>query len=62
MIEDARAKFAREKLKFDERVYMIGWTASGMFVNHITFLHPKRVKAAAIGSPGGWAIAPVASL
>ncbi len=40
---------------------MLGWSASGMFVNRFTFLHPKRVKAAVIGSPGGWAIAPVAA-
>jgi dienelactone hydrolase len=60
MIDDARAQFSREKLKFDKRVFMIGWSASGMFVNRFTFLHPKGVKAAAVGSPGGWAIAPVA--
>ncbi len=30
-----------------------------MFVNRFTFLHPDRVRAAAIGSPGGWPIAPV---
>jgi len=61
MIDDARAKLAEEKLKFDKRVFMIGWSASAMFVNRFTFLHPKRVKAATVGSPGGWAIAPVAS-
>jgi predicted esterase len=61
MIDNARAKLAKEKLKFDERVFMLGWSASAMFVNRFTFLHPKRVKAAVIGSPGGWAIAPVAS-
>ncbi|HSK72749.1 MAG TPA: hypothetical protein VK892_13695 [Pyrinomonadaceae bacterium] len=61
MIDDARARLAKEKLKFDKRVLMLGFSASGMFVNRFTFLHPDRVKAAAIGSPGGWAIAPVAS-
>jgi len=61
MIDDALAKFGKEKLKFDKRVLMLGWSASAMFVNRFTFLHPKRVKAAVIGSPGGWAIAPVAS-
>jgi dienelactone hydrolase len=61
MIDDARAKLAREKLKFDKRVLMFGWSASAMFVNRFVFLHPKRVKAAVVGSPGGWAIAPVAS-
>jgi dienelactone hydrolase len=61
MIDDARAQLAGEKLKFDKRVLMLGWSASAMFVNRFTFLHPKRVKAATVGSPGGWAIAPVAS-
>lgn len=61
MIDDARARLAREKLRFDERVFMLGFSASAMFTNRFTFLHPKRIKAAVIGSPGGWAIAPVAS-
>ena len=61
MIDDARARFAGEKLRFDERVLMLGFSASGMFANRFTFLHPKRVKAAVVGSPGGWPIAPVAS-
>ncbi len=61
MIDDARAKLAEEKLKFDKRVFMLGWSAAAMFANRFTFLHPKRIKAAAVGSPGGWAIAPAAS-
>ena len=61
MIDDARAKLATEKLNFDRRVLLLGWSASAMFANRFTFLHPKRIKAAIIGSPGGWAIAPVAS-
>jgi dienelactone hydrolase len=61
MIDDARGRSAKEKLRFDERVLVLGFSASGMFANRFTFLHPKRVKAAVVGSPGGWAIAPVAS-
>src|SRR5688572_8634987 len=61
MIDDTRARFAAQKLKFDERVLVLGFSASGMFANRFTFLHPKRIKAAAIGSPGGWAMAPAAS-
>ncbi len=61
MIDDARARFATQKIKFDERVLVLGFSASGMFANRFTFLHPKRVKAAVVGSPGGWPIAPVAS-
>lgn len=61
MIDDARDVFAKQKIRFDERVFMLGFSASGMFANRFTFLHPKRVKAAVVGSPGGWPIAPVAS-
>ena len=58
MIDDARARLKKENLKFDRRVLINGYSASGMFANRFTFLHPTRVKAAAIGSPGGWAVAP----
>lgn len=61
MIDDARARLKKENLKFDRRVLLNGFSASGMFANRFTFLHPTRVKAAAIGSPGGWAIAPTAA-
>ena len=61
MIDDARSRLTKEKLKFDKRVLITGFSASGMFANRFTFLHPTRVKAAAIGSPGGWAIAPANS-
>lgn len=60
MIDDARARLKKDNLKFDKRVLITGFSASGMFANRFTFLHPDRVKAAAIGSPGGWAIAPAA--
>jgi dienelactone hydrolase len=61
MIDDARGRLLKkDKLKFDKRVFITGFSASGMFANRFAFLHPDRVKAAAIGSPGGWAIAPVA--
>lgn len=58
MIDDARSRLKKENLKFEKRVLINGFSASGMFANRFTFLHPTRVKAAAFGSPGGWAIAP----
>jgi dienelactone hydrolase len=61
MIDDARERLKKENLKIDKRVLITGYSASGMFANRFVFLHPKRVKAAAIGSPGGWAIAPAAA-
>lgn len=59
MIDDARKRLADDGMKFDKRVLINGFSAQGMFANRFAFLHPDRVKAAAIGSPGGWPIAPV---
>ena len=61
MIDDARTRLRSDGYRFDKRVLMFGFSASGMFTNRFTFLHPERIKAAAIGSPGGWAMAPIDS-
>lgn len=60
MIDNARARMRTDGLRVDKRVLINGFSAQGMFANRFTFLHPDRVKAAVIGSPGGWPIAPVA--
>jgi pimeloyl-ACP methyl ester carboxylesterase len=60
MVDHARAVLAREGLPVDERFLIQGFSASGMFANRFTALHPTRIKAAAVGSPGGWPIAPLA--
>jgi predicted esterase len=60
MIDDAADRLSRQGWTVDRKVLMFGFSASGMFVNRFTVLHPDRVLAAAIGSPGGWPIAPVA--
>lgn len=60
MIDDARKQQRKSNIDFDKRVFMLGFSASGMFTNRFVFMHPDRTQAAAIGSPGGWAIAPVA--
>jgi dienelactone hydrolase len=61
MIDHAQAKLDAEKIKTERQVLMMGYSASGMFVNRFVFLHPARVKAAIIGAPGGWALAPTAN-
>ncbi len=61
MIEHARTRLQAAGINVAARVLMSGFSASGMFTNRFTALHPDRVQAAAIGSPGGWPIAPVAS-
>lgn len=59
MIDKARLTLAEKGINTDERIFIQGFSASGMFANRFTVLHPERVKAAAIGSPGGWPIAPI---
>ncbi len=58
MIDDARTLLEAEKIWTDKRVLMYGFSAAGMFTNRFAFLHPDRVLAAAVGSPGGWPISP----
>ena len=59
MIDDARARLAREGVRVERRVLLHGHSAAGMFVNRFTILHPDRVKAASIGAPGGWPTLPL---
>jgi pimeloyl-ACP methyl ester carboxylesterase len=59
MIDDAAERLSRQGWMVGQKVLMMGFSASGMFVNRFTVLHPERVLAAAVGSPGGWPIAPV---
>lgn len=42
----------------DTKVLLFGFSACAMFANRFALLHPERVLAAAIGSPGGWPMAP----
>lgn len=60
MIDDASTRLRSRWWKVNDRVLIMGFSASGMFANRFTILHPDRVLAAAIGSPGGWPIAPLA--
>ncbi len=60
MIDQTRASLALQGLSTDERIFIQGFSASGMFANRFAILHPDRVKAATIGSPGGFPVLPVA--
>ena len=42
----------------DKKILIFGFSAGAMFANRFTLLHPELVLAAAIGSPGGWPMAP----
>lgn len=60
MIDRARADLASRGISTDAKVLIQGFSASGMFSNRFTALHPDRVLAASSGSPGGWPLVPVA--
>lgn len=62
MVDQARAALAAENVLMQERFLIQGFSASGMFANRFTLLHPGRVLACAAGSPGGWPLAPVAQM
>jgi dienelactone hydrolase len=59
MIKDAAIVLGKKNIIADNRIWLTGFSASGMFANRFAFLHPTLVKAVAAGSPGGWPIAPV---
>jgi hypothetical protein len=61
MVDDARGRLGEEGCSVDEQIAMWGYSASGMFVSRFVTMHSDRVRVAAIGSPGGWPIAPVIS-
>lgn len=62
MIDDVREQLSQKGAELSEQVLLFGFSASGMFANRFALLHPDRVRAAAIGSPGGWPIASVAQV
>jgi hypothetical protein len=59
MVDDAIARLAALGINVGSKFFMTGFSASGMFSSRFSLLHPERLKAVAIGSPGGWPIAPV---
>jgi hypothetical protein len=59
MLDDARARLAGNGIDARGRILIQGFSASGMFADRFTILHPERVLACAAGSPGGWPVAPV---
>ncbi len=58
MIDDVRETYKKENWNIDSKVLMWGFSASAMFVNRFSIIHPDRILATSIGSPGGWPIAP----
>jgi hypothetical protein len=59
MIRDAQQRLADRGFGVSDKIFMMGFSASGAFTSRFTMLHPEIVQAAAPGSPGGWPLAPV---
>ncbi|MCG8641425.1 MAG: hypothetical protein MI862_16965 [Desulfobacterales bacterium] len=59
MIESARKVLSKNGIKTHEKVLMSGFSASAMFANRFTLLHPELVEAISCGAPGGWPIIPI---
>jgi pimeloyl-ACP methyl ester carboxylesterase len=63
MVDDARRRLREDLgLELRRKMVLFGFSASGMFSDRFSFLHPELVEAAVIGSPGGLPLLPVASL
>ncbi len=59
MIKNTKERLKNKGINIDDKIFLFGFSASGMFVNRFTILHPDWVQAVACGSPGGWPLAPV---
>jgi pimeloyl-ACP methyl ester carboxylesterase len=62
MMNDARARLSKAGLPTHDKVFLVGFSASGHFVNRFTALHPTRVQAAVAGAVNGILILPVEKL
>ena len=60
MVADARKRLRARNLSLHDRILLIGFSASGSFVNRFTALHPDRVQAVAAGGVNGVLILPAA--
>jgi hypothetical protein len=60
MVDDLRSKLSDRKINTYDSILMMGFSSSGMFTNRFVIMHPERIIAASIGSPGGWPMVPIA--
>ncbi len=60
MFEAAKLVLSKRGAKdLKRKIFLFGFSASAMFVNRFTFIHPHLVGAVAFGAPGGWPLAPI---
>lgn len=62
MVRDARERLAALGHPVQQKILLNGFSASGLFANRFTFLHPEAVAAAAYGGVNGFIMLPVAEL
>lgn len=60
MLDDLKSKLERYNIETYDSFLIMGFSASGMFTNRFVMMHPERIIAASIGSPGGWPMVPIA--
>lgn len=58
MAEDAKTVLESMNIQTEQKFLMCGFSASATFVNRFSFLHPKKIKALAIGGFNGELILP----
>ena len=62
MIADARERLAAMGHPVNRKILLNGFSASGLFANRFTFLHPEAVALAAYGGVNGFIMLPVAEV
>lgn len=60
MIEDAQGLLASNDIEVAEKVFMHGFSASGVFLTSFSLLHPHIIRAFAAGGVGGHPTLPIA--
>lgn len=59
MIEDAQQRLRAMGVHVDNKVVLVGFSASGTFANRFSFLHPEKVKAVVIGGINAMPMLPI---
>jgi hypothetical protein len=62
MVTDARERLAAMGRPVNQKILLNGFSASALFANRFTFLHPEAVAAAAYGGVNAFIMLPVAEL
>jgi hypothetical protein len=62
IITDAKGRLAAMDHPVNQKILLNGFSASGLFTNRFTFLHPEVVAAAAYGGVNGFIMLPVTEL